>query len=213
MVDFISWFSNSKLFSRNLVTGTQLFGRDNFCFPMLCYTVPHCRPAQYLFSLSSIFFNTSSAVDLSTSLFTSSSLDQYLSSKKIFSPLEIPTQPQLGWQTQAGWVFSPMIWCLGRFAHFKRANSSSKEIHVIEWSLCVCTCSPRLLYQDQILLSFPAERRSSNSSFNIPRYDANEPIPTPSPPNMIFAICIQTSNTQEPPQVSSLLLNPPFFFT
>ena len=35
---------------------------------------------------------------------------------------------------------------------------------------------PRFLYQDRCLLSFPASRSSSNSSYNIPRCDANEPI-------------------------------------
>ena len=122
------------------------------------------------------FFNISSAADQSTSLLTRISLDQYLESKWIFSPLDISTQPQVRRKTQAGRVFSQMIWFLDRCVHCKVANVSSKTIHVIEWSLCFFTRIPSFLYQDQTLLSFPAVIISSNSSSNIPRCDTNEPI-------------------------------------
>ena len=94
---------------------------------------------------------------------------------------------------QAGRVFYPMVWCIGRCAHFKGANASSKSIQDIEWSICVCTCSPSFLYQDQNLLSFPAARISSNSSSNIPKCDANEPILF-FLTKMIFKIHIRTRN-------------------
>ena len=89
-----------------------------------------------------------------------------------------------------------------------------KKIQVIEWYPCVCTCRPSLLYQDRILISFPAARSSSNSSSNTPIFYVNEPILfLPLSPKMIFAIHIRTINPREPPQVSSLILTPPFSFT
>ena len=180
---------------------------------MLCYTVPHCRPARDISAKSSIVFNTPSDADCSTSLLIGSSLDRYLASKRILSPLEISTQTQVWWQTQEGRVFYPMIWCLGKCAHCKGAISSSKSIQVIEWYIFVCTRIPSFFYQDQNLLIFPVERSSSNSSSNIPRYDANELIISFSPPKMISPTHIWTINPWGPPQLSSLLLTPPFFFT
>ena len=132
MVDFISWFSNFKLFSHDFVTGTQLFGGGgNSRFPMLCSTAPYCRPARF-FLHNPPFFSTSSAADISIRLLKRSSVDQYLTSNQIFSPLDISTHPQGGSQTQAGRVFSQMICCLGRCAHFKGVNALSKETQVIE---------------------------------------------------------------------------------
>ena len=141
------------------------------------------------------------------------SLNWYLASNLKFSPIEIYTHPQLGRKTQAGRVFSSMVWCLGRCAYCKGENFLSKSIHVIEWSLCVCTHIPSFLYLEQILLSLPAARISSNSWSNIPRCNVNAPILLPPLPKMIFAIHIWASNLWEPPQVSSLMLTHPFVFT
>ena len=160
-----------------------------------------------------MLFNTSSVAYRSTSLLTRISLDQYLASKQIFSPLEISIQPQVGRQTQVGWIFFQMIWYLGRCAHFKGSNASSKEIQLIEWSLCVCTFTPRFLNEDRTLFCFPAARSSSNSPSNIPRYDDNESIIYIFFPKIIFAIYIWTSNPWEPQQLYYLLLTPTFFFT
>ena len=66
------------------------------------------------------FFNTSSAENRSTSLFTKISLDIYLASKQIVYPVEIFTQPQVVQQTQVEQVFYPKIRCLGRCDHCKR---------------------------------------------------------------------------------------------
>ena len=111
-----------------------------------CYVLPpQFRPAQDLF-VSSTVFNKSLTEDRSTRLFTRISLDQYLAPNQIWSKLEISTQPQVGRQTQARWVFPPMIWCLGRCAHWKVANASSKQIQVIEWYVCIFTRRPIFLY-------------------------------------------------------------------
>ena len=156
-------------------------------------------------------FDTYSDADLYTILLTRRSLDQYLASKIIFYPLTISTYQQVWRQTQSGWVFSPMIWCLGRCAYCKVSNSLSKAIQVIELSLCVCTRSPIFLYQDQTLLSLSAARSSSKSSSNIPRCDANEPI--------LFLFLqsffpdIWIINPREPSQVYSMLLTPLLLFT
>ena len=97
--------------------------------PMIqCYVLPLPTVVQYKTFLHNppFFFNTSSAADRSTRLFISSSLDLYLTSKRILDTLEISTQPQIRRQTQSGQVFPQMIWCLGRCSHFKGANAPSK---------------------------------------------------------------------------------------
>ena len=45
MVDIISWVSNSKLFSRDLVNGTQLFERENAL--LQCYVLPSPTVGQH----------------------------------------------------------------------------------------------------------------------------------------------------------------------
>ena len=92
-----------------------------------CYVLPSTTVGQpKIFLHNPPFFNTSSAADRSTSLLTSISLDRYITSKRIFSPLDIYTQPQVERQTQGGRLFYQMIWCLGRCAHFKGENAFVK---------------------------------------------------------------------------------------
>ena len=142
-----------------------------------CYVLPYPTVGQTgIFLHNPQFFNTSSYSDRSTSLLTKISLDRYLASKRILSTLEISKRLQVVRKTQSGRVLPQIIWCLGKCAHCKGVDYSSKSIQVIEWYVCVCTCSPRFLHQYQTLIIFHAARSSSNSLYNVPRYDANEPI-------------------------------------
>ena len=141
---------------------------DKPCNPYKCsltgflHYIPKVWYTRNAFRYYSIVFNTSSSADHSNSLLTRISIDRYLASTRIFSLLDISTQPQVGRQTQAGRVFPPMIWCLGRCAHCKGSNAFSKETQVIKLSIDVFTCSPRILCQDQNLPIFPAARSFSN---------------------------------------------------
>ena len=142
-----------------------------------CYVLPYPTVGQTgIFLHNPQFFNTSSYSERSTSLLTKISLDRYLASKRILSTLEISTQLQVVRKTQPGRVLPQIIWCLGKCAHCKGVNYSSKSIQVIEWYVCVCTRSPRLFYQYRTLLRLPAARSSSKSSYNIPIWYYNEPI-------------------------------------
>ena len=141
------------------------------------------------------------------------SLHIYLASKRIFSSLDISNPPQVGRKTQARPLFFQMIWCLGRCDHCKGANASSKSIQLIELYQCVCIRSPSFLYQERTLLRFSAVRSSSNSSSISEDMMLINQLSFFLFPKIIFAIHIQTSNLQEPPQLSSLILAPPFFFT
>ena len=178
-----------------------------------CYVLPFPTVGQpEIFLKNPLFFKTSSAVDRSIRLLTRSSLDKYLASKLIFSPLEISTQPQVGQKTQAGRVFSQIVWCLGRCVYCKIANSSSNQSRLYN-DICVFAyADPDSYTRTKLYLSYLQQEAPQTHHpifqdvmlVNIFTFFLFV--------KMIFDIHIQTSNPREPPKLSSLLLAPTFFF-
>ena len=185
MVDFISWFSNSKLFSRELVTRKQLFEGYNSRFLVLCSTVTHLGQHKIFLHNPPLFQHLFSWKPLYQSL------DKELT--RSISPIQANLLSTWDLLPATTWTENPsrkgilpndmVSWEVFPLQKSKCLVKSNPGYRMV--SMCLHT-HPQLIIPGPILLGFPAARSSSNSSSNIPRCDANELIIFPPPSKDYF---------------------------